>query len=149
MAARLRSDQNWQDVLVCNISSRGIMLVSRSRLPKGTTVEIRRGRSVVIARVVWTSDDHFGVRSQDRIAIDEFIRSKKLDKRLSDDGKLIERRSRKRPADTDGHEHSRHQSESIQFAGTVASAVAGAAFIFFLVSEVLGTMAESVVSVFP
>lgn len=69
LAARMRAEQGWRDVRICNVSSRGMMLRSASPPPRGTYVEIRYQQICVVGRVVWTKGTAFGVHSQDTIDI--------------------------------------------------------------------------------
>jgi hypothetical protein len=71
--ARIRVGGSWGDVCVRDISSRGLLLQAANVPPRGSYIEVRRGRHSVVARVVWASDERFGVLAQDRISIDGFV----------------------------------------------------------------------------
>lgn len=69
LAARMLVEQGWQDVHICNVSSRGMMLRSASPPQRGTYVEIRHNQVCVVGRVVWAKGSAFGINSQDKIDI--------------------------------------------------------------------------------
>lgn len=50
-----------------NLSSHGLLVGSDGAPAPGTYVDIRRGRHVIIGRVVWRKGRIFGVRTQDRL----------------------------------------------------------------------------------
>ncbi len=57
-----------------NISSRGLGLSAAAPPEAGTYVEIRRGRHVILARVVWTQGLRFGVHTQDPVPVEALIK---------------------------------------------------------------------------
>ena len=57
-----------------NISSRGMGLSAAAPPESGTYVEIRRGRHVIVARVVWTQGLRFGIQTQDPLPIDALVK---------------------------------------------------------------------------
>jgi hypothetical protein len=68
--ARLRSQDGWSSITVCNVSPRGLMAKSSSPAPpKGAFVELCRGTVVIVGHVRWSQGTRFGIRSQDRIDI--------------------------------------------------------------------------------
>lgn len=71
--ARMRLDGAWGDVCIRDISSRGLLLQGALPPPRGTYIEVFRGRHIIVARVVWTKDRSFGVQAQDRINIDAVV----------------------------------------------------------------------------
>ena len=73
--ARMHAGGTWRDVKVLNMSSRGLLLRAAVAPPRGSYTEIRRGLHVILARVVWTDGECFGVRTQDRLTIDGLIRN--------------------------------------------------------------------------
>lgn len=74
--ARMRSGADWDDVLIHNMSSRGLLATAHVTCPRGTVIEIRRIHHVIIGRVVWQKDGYFGIRTQDRIDIDGIVSAK-------------------------------------------------------------------------
>jgi hypothetical protein len=67
LQARLRGDDGWSDVTICNLSSRGLMVKCASPPHKGDFVEIHRGACCIVGHVRWSSGSRFGLRSQDDI----------------------------------------------------------------------------------
>lgn len=73
VAARMCLDGGWQDVRIHNMSAHGLMVEAPGAPARGAYVDIRRGRHLVIGRVVWRHGRHFGVRTQDRLDIDAIV----------------------------------------------------------------------------
>jgi hypothetical protein len=73
IGARLRSGQGWSDVVLHNVSTRGVMGECRQPPARGEYVEVRCGAYVIVARVAWAGDDRFGARAQDLIALPDLI----------------------------------------------------------------------------
>ena len=71
--ARMRSDSGWSDVVVHDISRRGIGISASEPVKPGAYVEIRRASHRIVARIIWSSDRRVGARSQDPIDIDGLI----------------------------------------------------------------------------
>jgi hypothetical protein len=71
--ARMRATDEWRDITICNVSSRGLMAKCAPPPAKGTYIEIGRGGVCVIGRVMWAQGARFGVRAQDRIDIPGLI----------------------------------------------------------------------------
>jgi hypothetical protein len=73
IGARLRSGQRWSDVVIRNVSARGVMGQCPAPPARGDYVEVRCGAYVIVARVAWAGDDRFGARTQDVIALPDLI----------------------------------------------------------------------------
>ncbi|MXO64134.1 hypothetical protein GRI48_14110 [Altererythrobacter oceanensis] len=73
LAARMLAEQGWQDVRVCNVSSRGMMLRSASPPQRGAYVEIRHHQICTVGRVVWSKGTAFGINSQQKIEVRELL----------------------------------------------------------------------------
>ena len=71
--ARLRQDRGWADARILNISRRGLLVRSAKAPARGAYVEICRGAHRIVARVVWVSQDRFGLSTQDAIAVDAVV----------------------------------------------------------------------------
>lgn len=71
--ARLKHGLSWCDVLVRNISRRGLMVELSNPPACGTFVELRRGNSVVVGQVRWVQDNRCGLLAQDRIDPSAFL----------------------------------------------------------------------------
>lgn len=66
LSAQLRKDHGWHDVIIGNVSARGIMLKCPHPPLRGTFIEVRHRGASVIGWVVWSKRDRCGVRTQDR-----------------------------------------------------------------------------------
>jgi hypothetical protein len=73
IGARLKSGLGWSDVVLRNVSARGVMGECTAPPARGDYVELRCGPSVIVARVAWSGDDRFGARAQDRIELGDLI----------------------------------------------------------------------------
>lgn len=71
--ARLKHGLSWSDVTVRNVSRRGVMLELHNPPARGTYVELRRGKLIVVGQVQWVADDRCGLRAQDAIDITNFL----------------------------------------------------------------------------
>lgn len=137
--ARMRCGADWGDVLIHNMSSRGLLATADMPCPRGTVVEIRRIDHVVIGRVVWQNGSYFGIRTQDRIDIDGIVAAKPpLHKpaRSCDDRRAVSRPS---ASIADRADRSRHLSRAFQFVVTIA--VVGTVALL-LASEVGGILSR-------
>jgi hypothetical protein len=95
LRARMRCGAEWGDVLIHNMSSRGLLATADTECPRGTIVEIRRIHHVIVGRVVWQKGAYFGIRTQDRIDIDGIVAAKpplhKPDTGSNDDRRVADR----------------------------------------------------------
>ena len=73
IAGRLKSGRGWSDVVIGNVSSRGMMGVCTPPPARGDYVEVRCGSYVIVARVAWTAGARFGARAQDCIELPELL----------------------------------------------------------------------------
>ena len=73
IAARLRSGVQWSDACILNVSSRGLLVNSPRPAAQGSTVELRRGDHVILARVVWREGTRVGLEVEDRLPVEEII----------------------------------------------------------------------------
>jgi hypothetical protein len=73
IGARLKSGRGWTDVVIRNVSPRGIMGRCAAPPARGDYVEVRCGDCVIVARVAWTDNDSFGARAQDKIVLPDLI----------------------------------------------------------------------------
>lgn len=142
--ARIRIGGRWGDVCVRDISSRGLLLQARSAPPRGTYIEVRRGRHTIVARVVWTSDERFGVQAQDRISIDGFVSEQDLStldfSKVSESQPGFERRSSPRTSEAQlgqRAEQSRRLSSVLQFGVLTGLGAFAATIAFDIVGQTL------------
>lgn len=76
--SRMRLDSSWCDVVIHNISSRGMMVASDQPPPARSYVEIRRGTQVIVGKVMWTKGRFFGLKSQDRLSVQAIVAEPRL-----------------------------------------------------------------------
>lgn len=129
--ARMRVGNEWSDVSIRNVSSRGMMLCSEVVPPPGAYLEIRKAMMVVVARAVWARDGFFGVRTQDSIDFGELMdnaAARPVDRPPGSDRRAADRRAAHRPEES--AERSRRYARIFQFCvlvlaiGTVAALLA-------------------------
>lgn len=73
LPARIRIDGKWLDASIRNLSARGLMIDSNAAIDRGTYVEVRRGRHIVVGRAMWRKGRQVGIRAQDRIDLDGIV----------------------------------------------------------------------------
>lgn len=133
ISARMRHGTGWSEARILNISSRGLLIQAPSAPRRGTYVEICRGQHRIVARVVWTQQERFGVFSQDRLPVDSITRGIEPPD-LPAGAAGCERRSRPReqvrPALVDHLARSRQQSRTIEFLCVVAFGAIAAVLAF-------------------
>lgn len=76
--SRMRLDASWHDIVIHNVSSRGLMAGCDQPPTIGSYVEIRRGTLVIVGRVQWSKGRFFGMRSQDRLSVKALIDEPRL-----------------------------------------------------------------------
>ena len=130
LPARMKDHRGWHDVRILNISSQGLMARSSAAPARGAYLELRRGGHVIVARVVWSNGQQFGVQSQARLVPAQIIEERPAAGAAAnpaDRGKHVERRLLpRRPERT--HDQSRWRARALEFAG-VLSLVAGLAIL--------------------
>jgi hypothetical protein len=133
--ARIRSGVHWSDACILNISSRGLMVQSHRAGPKGSVVELHRGDHVIIARVVWREGSRVGLKSDERLPVEQIMSlSKSSNLRLvASEGVVVERRRKPRSPAHDAVSRGR----AIEFLGTVAILVVLACFGAAMVEQAL------------
>lgn len=73
VTCRMRYDNGWADLTVCNLSLHGLMARCADPPPRGTFVEVRRGAVCVVGQVRWAYAGRLGIRAQDQIDIDGLL----------------------------------------------------------------------------
>lgn len=130
--ARLRHLDQWHDACILNLSNRGIMLQTATPPRRGAYVEIRKASHLVIGRVVWSRGHRLGLRSQDIIAVDQFISGTEAPPAPRANG---ERRAAPRPRPT--AERSAQTSRTLQFVARSCAGAAGAVAVLTMVEAAL------------
>ena len=135
LPARLRTGAQWSDACILNISSRGMMIHSGRAGPEGTRVELRRGEHVIIARVMWCDGGRAGLRSDERLPVEEIMslsQSSAL-QLVASGGDLVDRRKSPRPRADDA----RLRGRAFEFVGVGAVAVTLALGIWGMAQQAL------------
>ena len=136
--ARMRVGSAWHDTCILDLSSRGLMIQSSDPPPGGSYLELRRGRHVIIARVMWSRNRRCGLRAQDALSTQAII--SEPDQSV---GPLIvageERRDVRvaRAPRATAHEQSRWRSRAWEFASLALVGTALATFAYGAVAKAL------------
>jgi hypothetical protein len=130
LRARMRVETSWHDVCIVNLSLHGVGIQTAQPPARGAYVEIRRGPNRIVARVAWSKGHRAGLRSQDAVFIQAFVREATAPspvRKCCPDG--IERRQSPRNS-AHALEGSRRLGRALEYAcfGLVACAVAVGAF---------------------
>jgi hypothetical protein len=138
----MKSARGWGDACIHNISSHGMMVASDDPLAAGEYVDIRRGRQVVIGRVIWHRDRFSGIRTQDVISADALVSEPRLEgKPLStaarDDRRDVRNRLVSEIDAARRMERSRSISSALQFGTLCLFGLAAAATIAVQVGHML------------
>lgn len=122
--ARMNHGSRWEDIRILDVSTGGLCLRGDNAPQRGAYVELHRGCHRIIARVVWSHDETFGVVAQDRVPVEALIKNSKV--AVAVDWSAVDRRSVPRHADV--HDRSRFASRALQ-AGTFVVGGACAALL--------------------
>ncbi|WP_208404064.1 hypothetical protein [Sphingomonas insulae] len=137
--ARMRHGADWGDVLIHNMSSRGLLATADVPCPRGTVIEIRRIHHVIVGRVVWQKGAYFGVRTQDRIDIDGIVAARPPLHKPGHDGDDRRVAARSAASIADREAASRRVSRIVQFAVMIVIVTTAAVL---LASEVGGILSR-------
>lgn len=144
---RMKSVRGWGDACIHNISSRGMMIAGDDTLKAGEYIDIRRGRQVVVGRVVWQRGRFSGIRTQDVISADALVNEPRQEgKPISPTCRDERRDARNRlVSEIDAArrmERSRSISSGLQFGALCIFGLAAAATIAVQVSTMLTAPTE-------
>lgn len=137
LAAQMRTERGWSDIIIRNVSSGGFMAQCPVPPRRGHYVEVWRGEICMIGYVVWSSGSRFGARSQAKIDIPALIA------RCATALPGTERRGRARspratpPSLQAQASRSRHLGRSLEFVALGATAAAAALFLAGAVGALL------------
>lgn len=111
--ARLRHGATWSDTCILNVSSRGLLIHTGRPIRGGNEVELRRGEHMILARVVWRDGARAGLRSLERVPVEEIVL---LGHAPASEvpGNTADRRRHPRP-----QQSSRLRGRAMEFAGVV------------------------------
>lgn len=116
LQARMRIGAAWRDACILDLSSRGLMIQASEPVRGGSYIEIRRGRHVIIARVMWTRDRRCGLLTQDPLPTEAIISEPDRSQACGAAAPRIERRVDRAPQRAFDHERSRWRSRALEFA---------------------------------
>ena len=133
--ARMRIGAAWRDACILDLSSRGLMIQAKEPPRGGSYIELRRGRHIIVARVMWTRDGRCGLRTQDPLAPDALIAEP--DDAQGQAPVTRERRVARAPQRATAHEQSRWRSRAIEFCFVVMIGAVCGAFAYGAVSAAL------------
>src|SRR5690348_12223065 len=135
LPARLRMGAHWSDACILNISSRGLMIQASRAAPEGAVIELWKGNYVIVARVVWRKGTRAGLRSEERVPVEEILslaQSPGLQLTATTGRHPYERRKRART-----HEDNRIRARIMEFASVVLIGAFFAESAYTLVEEAL------------
>ena len=135
LPARLRAGAQWSDTCILNISSRGLLIHSARAAPEGSTIELRRGDHVIMARVMWRDGARVGLQAEERLPVEQIMslgQSQALQLTASN-GAIIERRKQPRPTVIDA----RLRGRAMEFVSVGVIGASMALTIWSMASEAL------------
>jgi len=141
--ARLKQDSGWSDVCIRDISPKGLLVQAGSPPPRGAYVELRRGAHIIVAKVAWAKNQHFGLTSQDILPVDVLIQQPGVAgfgrSQATVDGAHVEgRTARRAPSSQQAADRSRRTSSLIQYVFALILALAAAMMLMEFVRDTLG-----------
>lgn len=139
----MRIDGKWADVRICNISSRGLLLQSAEPPSRGSYIEIFKAKHTIVARVVWTKNQQFGIHTRERLDVGALINEAAPANSTAPPRSSVptERRANPRGRTAEGVvqrlERSRQISTAIEFGAIVVCGVVAAMIMVGAVYETL------------
>lgn len=126
----MRTGATWTDACILNLSTRGMLLRSPANPRRGSYLELRRGPHVIVARVIWSRSDHFGVQTQDPLCPDRLMLDSQAPAMAAhpQGSARAERRSSPRPA-SEKLDASRRRGRAIEFGALLLLCLLGSLFI--------------------
>ena len=136
VSARMRSPAGWGDARIVNVSSRGMQIWTAQPAAPGTTIELRRGDQVIVARVVWQHGRRAGLRSDTVLPVTDLMcSSEKLGEPEPAWSPAAGSRRRSPRIDEAGIAY---RARAMQFAAVVAVVGFAASWIGLVALETLG-----------
>jgi hypothetical protein len=135
--ARMRINAAWHDACILDLSSRGLMIQASEPLRGGSYIEVRRGRHVIVARVMWSRDRRCGLLTQDALPTDAIIAEPDQSAGkpiVAGEDRRVERAP---PSRAFVHEQSRWRSRAWEFASLAFVGGVLATFAFDAVASAL------------
>ena len=137
MPARLHSSSGWTDACILNVSSRGLMIHSSRAGPQGSIVELRRGQHAIVACVVWRDGARVGLKTEERLAVEDLIRLNCAYAMMATAGQA-QNRARGTPSERP-ERNRRSLGRVIEYVGVALIACTLAATAFYFFERGLGT----------
>ena len=137
LKARLRVGAAWRDACILDLSSRGLMIQASEPLRGGSYIEMRRGRHVIVARVMWSNDRRCGLLTQDPLPTDALIAEPDLSEGRTIAPPQERRRVHAAPPRAFAGEQSRWRGRAFEFALVVMVGGACGTFAYGAVSDAL------------
>ncbi|MBB3764066.1 PilZ domain-containing protein [Sphingomicrobium lutaoense] len=128
--ARLRKGTDWHDATILNLSANGLMFHCQEPYSRGHFLEIRRGRHVIVAQVMWSEAGKVGARTQDELEVFAIINDRPARRRSF--GLAVDRRHERRPP---SGERSRQQARMFEYAVAGLLAVTASVAAFTMVQQ--------------
>jgi len=122
LPARVRTPAGWSDACILNVSSRGLLIYSRDAADTGTTIELHHRHHTIVARVMWRDGARAGVRSEDRVPVEEIMilgQAHNVTLTATEQPGVERRRA---PRNDTRYDRSRERGRSIEFVGALAIA---------------------------
>ncbi len=145
----MRSGSGWADTSIVNVSTRGMGLRSlRAPIP-GAYIEVRKGDICIVAQVVWTHGQRFGVRTRDDVDLRALsTEPSSRDRCRTEDGVLESaspewKRIPKRHSEIS--ERNRFLGRSVEFAFLGFGAAAASLLVAQSMNQTLSTAAARIV----
>ena len=128
----MHAESGWSDVCILNVSSRGLQIRSIRGAAPGSTVELRHGDHVIIARVVWHNGTRAGLSAEDRVPVEAIVTMARaaMAQPAASELPVIERRKQPRT-----HEDHRVRARALEFASVGLIAIFLAATVFSMVEQ--------------
>lgn len=134
LQARIRANRGWSDACILNLSPKGMLVYSPQPAKPGSVVEVRRGEQAIVARVVWRQNNRIGLRSQDRLEVEQVITGASSAAALQ--LRAVDMIADKRKHARD-HDNSRVLSRMLEFASITAAGAVLAFCAYALVAQSL------------
>lgn len=146
-AARMKVGSKWHDIVILNISSRGLMARSKNIPARRSYIEIRRSTNVtIIGKVIWHDDQHFGIRTQDRITLSMISENGYVDASAKQASVFAERRALTRSVDpVEAFERSQRIAGLQQFGAIIVAGGLGAMLLVEMVTNIFTAPVAEVV----
>ena len=141
VGARMRIDGHWTDVQILDASSRGFLIHASHSPPRGSFIELHRGRRHYVARVVWQANQLCGVRTQDALSVDDLMNPpENQTASITSNESAVEQRERRRVSESikQRGQSSRHLGRMVEYVSIVGLGGAAAVLIFGGLSDLFG-----------